>query len=33
MGKLPTMHKKIFTQHTSTMGIRMGGDFQNFLEK
>jgi hypothetical protein len=33
MGKLPTMHKKIFNQHQNTMGERMGAEFQNFLQK
>ena len=32
MTKLPLMHKRIFQQHTSSMGERMCAEFQKFLE-
>lgn len=32
MTKLPAMHKRIFQQHTNSMGERMSTEFQKFLE-
>jgi len=31
MDKMPTMHKKIFQQHSNTMGERMCEEFLRFL--